>query len=262
MAPQNSKNSSKKPRIRLPFEQRKTDIGEWAYTHRVGLCVTLIIYLIVAIVFVSSKIAVGVKPHSQGMYIDLNELAELEQIRDKLQEEVAKKEQFDWNSVKNTTSNENASNENVQDDRGTKVSELNNSASEAQRRMAENRREYEEGLAQAEALRSKKGNEGEAETQQDRKVQGNVTVSFSLNNPLRYARNLIVPAYRCEGGGEVVVSITVDNAGRVTAAKIISGGDDCMRETALNAAKSSTFDINKSAPTRHLGTITYIFIPQ
>ncbi|MFR9603769.1 MAG: energy transducer TonB [Rikenellaceae bacterium] len=262
MTPQNSKNSTKKPRIRLPFEQRKTDLGEWAYNHRVGLCVTLTIYLVVAIVFVSSKIVVGVKPHSQGMYIDLNDLAELEQIRDKLKEEVKSKEQFDWNSVRNTTSNENASNEHVQDDRGTKVSELNNSAEEAQRRMAENRREYEEGLAQADALRSKKGNEGEAETFQDRKVQGNVTVSFSLNNPLRHARNLIIPAYRCEGGGEVVVNITVNNSGEVIAAKVQSGGDECMRETALNSARSSTFDRNSSAPSRHQGEIRYIFIPQ
>ena len=96
----------------------------------------------------------------------------------------------------------------------------------------------------------------------DRKVQGRVTVSFSLVDPVRHARHLVVPAYQCEGGGEVVVRITVNRAGEVTHASVASGGDDCMRETAVRAARNSVFDINDAAPARHTGTITYIFIPQ
>ena len=69
----------KRPRLRLPFEKRKQDAGSWTYDHRIGLCVTLIAYLVLMIAFVSSKIVVGRKPHTQGMYIDLQTLAELEQ---------------------------------------------------------------------------------------------------------------------------------------------------------------------------------------
>ena len=36
----------RRPRIRLPFEKSRTDVGEWAYDHRVGLCITLIVYLV------------------------------------------------------------------------------------------------------------------------------------------------------------------------------------------------------------------------
>ncbi len=262
MSPQKSTKNDKKPRIRLPFESRKVDIGEWAYTHRAGLCVTLIVYLIVAIIFVSGKIVVGITPHQQGMYMDLNELAELESERNRLQEEVSAKQQFDWKSIKNTVSNENASNQESKSNIGSNHSEMNNSAAENQRRMDENRREYERGLAEAEAIRTRKGDNGEDEKTQDRKVEGNVTVSFSLNNPLRHARQLIVPAYRCQGGGEVVVTITVDNSGRVISAKIKRGGDKCMQESALGAASASTFDSNNSAPAKHMGEITYIFIPQ
>ncbi len=262
MSSQNNTKSNKNPRIRLPFESRKMDIGEWAYAHRAGLCVTIIVYLVAAIVFVSAKIAVGGKPHQQGMYIDLQELVELESLRDKLQKEVAQKQQFDWSSVKNATSNENAESQSLKDNIGSRTSDIDNSAAEAKRQMEANRKEYEKGLAEAEALRTRKGNEGQEQIAQDSKVQGNVTVSFSLNNPLRHARHLVVPAYRCQGGGEVKVSITVDNSGKVIAAKVIRGGDDCMRETALGAAKASTFDTNASAPARHVGEITYIFIPQ
>ena len=65
----------KRPRLRLPFEKRKQDAGSWTYDHRIGLCVTLIAYLVLMIAFVSSKIVVGRKPHTQGMYIDLQTLA-------------------------------------------------------------------------------------------------------------------------------------------------------------------------------------------
>lgn len=262
MTPPNSRQPNKKTRIRLPFEERHEDIGQWAYRHRVGLCVTLIIYLVLTIVFMSAKIVISTQPHTQGMYIDLNELAELEAIRDKLQEEVSQKQRFDWGQVKNLVSNEDASTQEVKDDRGTNVSELNNSASEALKRMEANRQEYERGLAEAEALRSRQGSNTDGESRQDRKIEGSVTASYSLNNPLRHARNLIIPAYRCQGGGEVVVSIIVNNIGEVTSAKVLRGGDDCMRQSALNAARSSLFDTNSSAPARHQGEITYIFIPQ
>ena len=82
-----------------------------------------------------------------------------------------------------------------------------------------------------------------------------MTVSFSLVDPVRHARHLVVPAYQCEGGGEVVVRITVNRAGEVTHASVASGG-------AVRAARNSVFDINDAAPARHTGTITYIFIPQ
>ena len=117
--------------------------------------------------------------------------------------------------------------------------------------MRANREAYERGLAEAEAIRRRRERADERGESSDRKVQGRVTVSFSLVDPVRHARHLVVPAYQCEGGGEVVVRITVNRA-----------GDDCMRETAVRAARNSVFDINDAAPARHTGTITYIFIPQ
>ena len=86
--------------------------------------------------------------------------------------------------------------------------------------------------------------------------------SFSLTNPTRYSRHLIKPAYRCEGGGEVVVNIAVNQRGDVISAQVASGGDECMRQTAIKAARDSRFDYNEAAPSRQTGTITYIFIPQ
>lgn len=254
----------RRPKLRLPFENRREDAGVWAYDHRAGLCVTLIVYLVLMIAFVSSKIVVGRQPHQQGMYIDLQTLAELEQERDRLQAEVERRQQgeaIDWGSVRNEISNENALNEQLKDDRGTNTAALNDAAEDAAARMQANREAYEQGLAEAEAIGGNRGRTSEGK-HEDRKVKGSVTVSFSLTNPLRQSVHLNVPAYRCESGGQVVVAIVVNRAGEVVSARVVEGGDDCMREAALRAANVSTFNIDPEAPARHQGTITYTFIPQ
>ena len=251
--------------LKLPFDNRSQDIGSWAYDHRVGLCVTIIIYLIIGIGFFASKIVIGRKASQQGMYIDLQELAMLEKERDRLAEEVRRANQnIDWSKIRNTSSNENALNENLADDRGTNTSSLNEDAEAVEQRMRANREAYERGLRDAKRAgeRSDDNNEDSNSNKSDKKVKGSVTVSFSFDNPVRYSRHLVKPAYRCEGGGEVVVKVAIDRMGKVLFAYVESGGDECMRQTAVGAAKSSRFDHNNSAPAKQEGTITYIFIPQ
>lgn len=263
--PRDSKpQAPRRPRLRLPFDNRREDAGTWAYDHRIGLCVTLIAYLALMIAFVSSKIVVGARSHQQGMYVDLQSLAELEQEKARLEREVRERraqEEIDWRSIRNQASNENALNEKLRDDRGTNAAALNQAAAEAEARMQANREAYEQGLAEERAIRERRGREDGSE-HQDRKVKGRVTVSFSLTNPVRTSRWLEVPAYLCEGGGDVVVSVTVNRAGKVVGARVVEGDDECMRESALRAARSSLFNIDETAPAKQTGTITYIFIPQ
>lgn len=257
----------RRPRLRLPFENRKEDAGEWAYDHRIGLCVTLIVYLVLAIAFVGSKIVVGRRAAQTTVYIDLNTLADLEEERDRLERQIQERQQqqeeFDWKSVKNVASNENVLNENLKTDRGSQASELNAEAAAAAERMRANREAYERGLAEADAIRNPgETGSGEDARREDRKVSGYVTVRLDVKNPVRKERHLVKPAYQCEGGGEVVVEIEVRPDGRITSARVLSGGDDYMREVARQAALESTLDINPQAPARQRGTITYIFIPQ
>ena len=82
-SPQERRTPARRPRLNLPIDNRRQDAGTWAYEHRVGLCVTLIAYLVLMIVFVSSKIVVGRRASTQGMYIDVETLTELEQERDR-----------------------------------------------------------------------------------------------------------------------------------------------------------------------------------
>lgn len=266
MAENEPKKSPARPRLRLPFDNRRQDAGEWAFDHRAGLCLTLIAYLVLMIAFVSSKIVVGRPAGEQGFYIDLTTLAELEAEKNRLEREIQERRQqetFDFGKVSNKVSNDNMLDETLRDDRGTRTAELNASAAAVGDRMRANREAYEQGLAEADAIRVGEENPAdEGAKRQDVKIKGSVTVRFDLKNPTRTERHLVIPAYLCEGGGEVVVAVTVNPNGEVVASKVLQGGDDCMRETALRAARQSTFNIDPKAPARQTGTITYLFIPQ
>ncbi len=258
-----ARRQRRKP-LKLPFDGRRQDAGGWVYDHRAGLSVTIIVYLLIGIAFISSKIVIHGRSSAQGMIIDLQTLEMLETERDRLEREVKRNNaDIDWKSIRNLSSNESALNENLKDDRGTNAASLNESADEAERRMRSNREAYERGVAEARAIGENRPSDSRGDgDSRDRKIKGTVTVSYSFVDPVRYSRKLIKPAYRCEGGGEVVVDVVINRLGEVQSAQVVSGGDDCMRRTALEAARDSAFDYNESAPVRQSGTITYIFIPQ
>ena len=258
----------RRQRMRLPFDNRKQDAGEWAYDHRIGLSVMVIAYLVLAIAFFASKIVIGSRPHMQGIYVDLQTLAELEAEKERLQREIELKQQqdIDWSAVRNRMSNDALLNENLKDDRGTNTSEINESAKDIAAGMAANRAAYEAGLAEAksilEAERTKSDDGGKSSKGQDAKYKGGVTVRYAFKDPVRMKRDLVIPAYKCEAGGQVEVAVVLNQGGEVISARVISGGDERMKEEALKAARASLFNIDNTAPARHSGTITYTFIPQ
>lgn len=97
----------------------------------------------------------------------------------------------------------------------------------------------------------------------DNEYRGPSVISYSLDG--RKASRLSIPAYRCIGGGDVTVIISVDNSGNVVNAKIhddVSSDDRCLREFALRAARLSRFSSSSTAPLRQKGEIVYRFIPQ
>lgn len=256
-------------RLRLPFDNRKQDFAGWIYDNRVGMCITTIALLSAAIFFVVSKIDISSQKAPDTIYIDFGQVEMLEDKIEQLKEEIRQKQEIDWSSIRNRVSNENALDENLQDAKGIDASEINEEAEAMAREMRANAEAYEQGLREVEKINNSKsksksssGNNGNNEKSQDAKYKGNVMVSFSFKDPVRNSRNLIIPAYRCEGGGQVVVEAVLNQSGDVIKATVVSGGDGCMQQTAINAAKASTFSIDKSAPERHYGTITYTFIPQ
>ena len=266
------------PRPRLPFEKGPTDLGSWAYEHRVGLCCMIIAYLAFGIVFVSVKIAMNQERVEGAMYIDLTDM---QQALETLQQQVPEQqdEGDDFSNVKNRISDENGRSESVG---RTTASTAGGGASSAksiadfmegldeeaaavagrvkasQDAFAKGRREEQEMIARSKAQREAKEGEKESGVKQ----KGSVLISYWL--PGRRDVSLYMPAYQCEGGGEVTVNITVNRNGKVVSAsmKESSTNSSCINDMAILAARNSRFNVEDTGSDKQSGTITYIFVPQ
>lgn len=266
------------PRPRLPFEKGPTDLGSWAYEHRVGLCCMIIAYLAFGIVFVSVKIAMNQERVEGAMYIDLTDM---QQALETLQQQVPEQqdEGDDFSNVKNQISDENGRSESVG---RTTASTAGGGASSSksiadfmegldeeaaavagrvkasQDAFAKGRREEQEMIARSKAQREAKEGEKESGVKQ----KGSVLISYWL--PGRRDVSLYMPAYQCEGGGEVTVNITVNRNGKVVSAsmKESSTNSSCINDMAILAARNSRFNVDDTGSDKQSGTITYIFVPQ
>lgn len=260
-------------RIVLPFENRRRrgDAGDWVYRHRVGLLVTVVLYLIAAILFVSYKIVVLENP-TTTMYVDLvnpdePELPKPEEIKPEPVEEI---NPGHYERVMNRMSDQNAKMDpSLKDDRGTQADKLLAEAERVQRELAEGRQAFRSGMDEI-AEMSKRHKmpqstsspaKSSSSQRQTVKVQGNVTVSYDLAG--RQATYLHVPAYQCREGGTVVVGILVDRNGVVKSATVEKASPgECIADRAVKAAMASSFNADAGAPDRQRGTITYVFVAQ
>lgn len=262
------------PRLTLPFQQKqKKDAGDWVYRHRVGLLVTVVLYLLGGIMFVSYKIVVNKAP-SETMYVDLVTPEDFEpMLPEEMQQLIEELEAAGGAPVQNRASNENAQlNPNLRDSKNTRAQDVYDEARRIQEQLAAGQQAYREGMGEVEAIRtatrentSPSSDRNSNDPQQDNsvKVQGNVSVRYDLDG--RFATYLHMPAYQCRGAGTVVVSITVNRNGKVTDATVTqrsAGAEDCIPERAVQAALASSFNADPKASDRQKGTITYTFVAQ
>lgn len=253
------------PKLDLPFgHRRRSEAGEWIYDHRETICITVIIYLVVAIILLSSRIIMSPRQTDPAVIVEFADTEELQRLEEELRRAQELNDMLDshdnYSSVRNVVSNENA--EEVRDRLSEETREIYERSEEVMEEMDRNATEYEQMLATVSLERRA---EGENFEYRDSKVEEGVTVSFSLASPLRHAVHLPVPSYKCPGGGTVVVDIVVSRNGDVLSAgidKSRSSADNCMTQAALEMARRSRFNVDSKAPGRHSGTITYVFVPQ
>jgi len=89
-------------------------------------------------------------------------------------------------------------------------------------------------------------------------------ISYNLSG--RQARSLPKPAYPGNEGGIVVVEVTVDKLGKVSAVRPgifgSTSSDPDLLEAATKAARAAKFNVDDNAPAFQKGTITYHFVLQ
>lgn len=231
---------------------------------KAGLYLTVIVHLAVVIVLLIAGLGYSVKKENSFVldftkYEDLERMqaearrlqkeAELkESISRKLQEELGGGE----SEVKSVAVNRAA----LQDDRGTNAEQL---YKDAERLAKELQNGYE--IPDEEQVTIPSADKNDKKKTSDYK--GPSVISYDLGG--RKASHLPIPAYRCNGGGEVKVIISVTPAGEVIAAKVEeseSSDDACLRSFAIRAARLSRFSAKSDAPAKQTGYIIYSFIAQ
>ena len=254
----------KRPDIRISSEDKS------------GLYLTVIIHVGLVIVLLISQIATAVKGENSylldfsAIEADEREQQEAEfkeNISDRLDELIAAapaiaqamRQAGGDETVRNIAVD--AGNGHLSDDRNTDVEQLYRDAARLDRELKSG------AFAQEPEDQDSYASLHEDKADMDRSAQqvysGPSVISYSLDG--RKALNLSIPAYRCMGGGDVTVRITVNQAGTVDAVEIMedaSSQDRCLREFAKRAARLSRFTASATAPKRQYGEIVYRFIAQ
>lgn len=100
----------RRDRIVLPFDPQPVDLGTWTYEHKVGLCVMIIAYLVLGIIFVTTKLVVGGAPPDQHtIYLDM--VPPPPEQKQELTPEERRQMEADLSNAHNAISNEDARNE-------------------------------------------------------------------------------------------------------------------------------------------------------
>jgi hypothetical protein len=230
---------------------------------KVGFYSTIIFHLVVLIIFLLTAIH-GIVSEETSFVLDFSKLEEIEKI-EKLEElkQQASKELDDLLSGRASNSYRNVavdrSNQPLRDDRFKNPNQVYDEARELQRKLDASR---------AAALREQGSDDVAANNENlpkenAQQYKGPSVISYTLDG--RKAISLPVPAYECQGGGDVSVQISVNRKGYVVGASVIesvSSSDECLIRSAVAAAKRSRFRASASAPEKQVGEIVYRFIAQ
>ena len=230
---------------------------------KAGLLTTAIVHLAVLVVLLATGLGYSLAKENTFV-LDFSKYEEMERIQKEI-EELQKEAEFQQAiseklerdlasapSVRNVAVNRAA----LKDDRGTDAEQLYKDAERLQQELAKGFTVEEDEVA---APAPEKQSEEKAESV----YSGPSVVSYYLEG--RKASRLPIPAYRCMGGGEVTVLISVDPTGTVVAAKVdesCSASDGCLRAFAVRAARISKFSADPGAPPKQNGNIVYQFIAQ
>lgn len=234
---------------------------------KIGFYSTLIFHLVVLIILLSASIS-RVMQKENTFVLDFTGYEELEQQLKALQVKEQAQQELEEMLSGRAPAGERAAYRNVaveksgselRDDRFENPSQVYDEAAELQRKLDESRRlaEMDQGSDNV-SVPGKTVQQSSSES-----YKGPSVISYTLNG--RKAISLPVPVYKCYGGGDVSVRITVNRKGYVVAASVIEGvssTDECLIRSAIDAAKRSRFRASSTAPEREIGEIVYRFIAQ
>lgn len=231
---------------------------------KAGFYSTIIFHLVVIIICLLTAIQKVVSEET-SFVLDFSKLEELERVEK--QEELKAQASKELDDLLSGNASSSAyrnvavdrSSRALKDDRFKNPNQVYDEARELQRKLDASRA----------AAQREQGADEDAATQDNLpdsnapQYKGPSVISYSLDG--RKAISLPVPAYKCQGGGDVSVQIQVNRKGYVVSAAVIesvSSSDECLIRSAVAAAKRSRFRASSSAAEKQVGEIVYRFIAQ
>jgi hypothetical protein len=240
------------------------------FENKVGLYLTIAVHLLIIIVLLLAKISALVSEEN-SFVLDFSKQEQIEKEAEeiKLKEEISKELDEELSGQTSGSTRNNIRNvivdagakkgSELRDDRFKNPSQVYQEAMELQKKLEASKKEAEAYQGSDEVPTSTNS----PKQSQSESYKGPSVLSYTLEG--RKAISLPIPVYKCIAGGDVYISIIVNRKGYVVSASIIDGisaNDDCIREYAIRAAKSSRFTASDTAPEKQQGEIVYRFIAQ
>lgn len=223
----------------------------------IGIAGTVIFHLILLIVFLSVKLGDVKSKHENLITIEFSDekYKPIEQIIEESKPKIQKIQPLDNKTLSNIASNtaEKLTKEISTEDYEKEVmKELG---------MKEINPHYDNSLPEDVTV-TKPEKKKETETESGKNF-GQTRITYAMDDK-RKAKYIDRPIYLCQGGGTVVIQISIDQEGNVLEAKVVSTttSEECIASTALESARNFVFQSNYNSPRRVDGTITYIFVAQ
>lgn len=232
---------------------------------RPGLYITVIFHLTVIIVLLLYQIDSTIR-REESFVLDFSKQEEIERRKEEAEfkEDISKRLDELIAAAKSSSTpirNIAVDASQLKDDRGTDAEQLYKDAERLAKDLKNGQKDAIEEDARNETVELPSQNK--KDDSKSKEYSGPSVVSYTLDG--RKASHLKIPAYRCNGGGDVTVIITVNNGGNVVGAKVmdsISSSDQCLRNFAVRAARLSKFSASQTAPPNQTGEIVYRFIAQ
>ena len=139
------------PEIRVPFGQKpRREFGERIFDNRETICITVIAYLMVAILLLTSRVLLAPRERESAIVVSFEDQEELQRLEEELQRAQELNDLLnssmpsEYESVRNAVSNEQAES---MDELSEETRELFEASDEVMEEMDRNSAEYEEWLA-------------------------------------------------------------------------------------------------------------------
>ena len=231
---------------------------------KAGLYLTIIFHLVVIIALLVYQIDSTMK-REESFVLDFSKQEEIEREKKETEfkEDISKRldemiaaASLSRGEIRNIAVNAGS---HLKDDRNTDAEQLYKDAERLANELKNGQHEQEDARDETVELPS----ETKKQDEKQKEYSGPSVVSYNLDG--RKASLLKIPAYRCYGGGQVTVIITVNPQGMVIDARVheeISSSDQCLCKYAVRAARLSRFSQSSTAPSRQVGEIVYQFIAQ